>query len=71
MKIFNSLNPLEIFTENCKTYRNLAKSESVSKVTPVRSSSSVKFINSIFNNFNNIYNCFLLFGAAIERHPGK
>ena len=62
----------QFFTENCKTYRNLAKTVSVSKLTPVRYSSSVKFINNIFDKkFNNIYNCFLLSGAAIKRHPGK
>ena len=71
VKIFNSLNPLKCFTENCKTYRNLAKPVSITKLTPVRFSSSVKFINNIFNNFNNIYYCFLLSGAAIESHPGK
>ena len=31
-----SLNPLKFFPENCKTYRNLAKPVSVSKVPPVR-----------------------------------
>ena len=71
VKTFNSLNPLKFFTENCKTYRNLAKPVSISKLTPVRFSSSVKFINNIFDNFNNIYYCFLLSGAAIESHPGK
>ena len=59
-----SLNPLNVFTENCKTYRNLAK-----PVTPVRFSFSVKFINNTFDKFNNIYYCFLLPGAAIESHP--
>ena len=71
VKIFNSLNPLKSFTENCKTYRNLAKPVSVSKLTPVRFSFSVKFINNIFDNFNNIYYCFLLSGAAIESDAGK
>ena len=61
-----SLNPLKFFTENCKTYRNLAK-----PVTPVTFSLSAKFINNTFNKFNNIYYCFLLSGAAIESHPGK
>ena len=71
VKTFNNLNPLKFFTENCKTYRNLAKPVSISKLTPVRFSSSVKFINNIFDNFNNIYYCFLLSGAAIESHPEK
>ena len=61
-----SLNPLNVFTENCKTYRNLAK-----PVTPVRFSFSVKFINNTFDKFNNICYCFLLSGAAIESHPGN
>ena len=59
VKIFNSFNPLIFFTENYKTYRNLAKPVSVSKLTLVRFSSSVKFINYIFDNFNNIYYSFL------------
>ena len=63
-----SLNPLNVFTQNCKTYRNLAKPVSISKVTPVRFSFFVKFIN---NTFDNIYYCFLLPGEAIESHPGK
>ena len=69
--IFNSLNPLKCFTKNCKTYRTPAKPVSISKLTSVRFSSSVKFINNIFDNFNNIYYFFLLSGAAIESHPGK
>ena len=36
-----------------------------------QNSSSVKFINNIFDNFDNIYYCFLLSGAAIESDPGK
>ena len=60
------LNPLKFFTENCKTYRNLAK-----PVTPVTFSFSVKFINNTFDKFNNIYYCFLLPGAAIKSHPGN
>ena len=60
------LNPLKFFTENCKTYRNLAK-----PVTPVTFSLSVKFINNTFDKFNNICYCFLLSGAAIESHPGN
>ena len=71
VEIFNSLNPVNVFTENCETYRNLAKPVSISKLTPVRFSSSVKFINNILDNFNNIYYCCLLSGAAIESHPGK
>ena len=71
VKIFNNLNPLKFFPENCKTYINLAKPVSIIKLTPVRFSSSVKFINNIFDNFNDIYYCFLLSGAAIESHPGK
>ena len=71
MKIFNSLNPLKFFTENRKTYRNLAKPVSISKLTPVSFTASVKFINNIFDNFTNIYYCFLLSGAAIESHTGK
>ena len=71
MKIFNSLNPLKFFTGNCKTYGNLVKFVSVSKLTPVRFSSFLKFINNIFDNFNSIYYWFLLSGAAIESHPGK
>ena len=71
MKIFNSLNPLKVFIENCKTYRTLAKRVSISKLTPVKFSFSVKFINNIFDNFNNIYYCFLLSGAAIESRPRK
>ena len=39
VKIFNSLNPLKCFTENCKTYRNLGKPVSISEITPVRFSS--------------------------------
>ena len=66
-----SLNPLNFFTENCKTYRNLAKYVSISKVTTARFSFSVKFINNTFDNFNSIYYCFLLSGAAIESHPGQ
>ena len=58
-----NLNPSKSFTENCKTYRNLAN--------PVTSSLSVKFINNIFDKFNNIYYCFLLLGAAIKSNPGK
>ena len=58
-----SLNPLNVFTENCKTYRNLAKPLSL-----VRFSFSVKFINNTFDKFDNIYHCS---GAAIESHPGK
>ena len=54
VKIFNSSNPLKFFTENCKTYRNLAKPVSVSKLTPVRFFFSDKFINNIFDHFNNI-----------------
>ena len=65
-----SLNPLNFFPENCKTYRNLAKSVSVSKVPPV-SFFSLKFINNTFDNFDNIYYYFLLSRAAIESHPGK
>ena len=61
-----SLNPLKFFTENCKTYRNLAK-----PVTPVTFSFSVKFINNTFDKFNNIYYYFLMSGASIESHPGK
>ena len=71
VKVFNSLSPLTFFTENYKTYRNLAKSVLVSKLTPVGFSSAVKFINNILDNFNNIYYCFLLSGAAIESHPRK
>ena len=63
-----SLNPLKFFTENCKTYRNLAKPVSVSKLTPVRSPFFVKFIN---NTFDNIYYCFLLSGEAIKSHSEK
>ena len=37
VKIFNSSNPPNFFTENCKTYRNIAKLLSVSKTVPVRS----------------------------------
>ena len=59
------------FSENCKTYRNLAKPVSISKRTPVRFSFSVKFIYNTFDNFNNIYFCFLLSGAAIESRPEK
>ena len=54
------LNTLKFFTENCKTYRNLAKPTSVSKLTPVRFYSSVKFINNIFGNFNNMYYFFIV-----------
>ena len=50
---------------------NLAKPVSISKPTPVKFSSYVKFINNIFDNFNNIHYCSLLSGAAIESHPGK
>ena len=60
------LDPLKLFTENCKTYRNLAK-----PVTPVTFTLSVKFINNTFDKFNNIYYCFLLSRAAIESRPGK
>ena len=66
-----SLNPLKVFTENCKTYRSLAKPVSVSKVPPIRFSFSVKFVNNAFDNFNNIYYYFLLSRAAIESHRGK
>ena len=62
VKIFNNLNPLKFFTENCKTYRHLEKPVSISKLTPVRFSFSAKFISNIFDNFNNIYYCFLLSG---------
>ena len=62
-----SLNPLILFAENCKTYRNL-ENISISNVTPVRFSFFVKFIN---NTFDNTYYCFLLSGEAIESHPGK
>ena len=65
-----SLIPLKFFPENCKTYRNLAKPVSVSKVPPVRFF-SLKFINNTFDNFDNIYYYFLLSRAAIESHPGK
>ena len=61
-----SLNPLKVFTENSKTYRNLAKPVSVSKITPIRFSFSVKFINNTFDNFNNIYYCFILLEAALK-----
>ena len=71
MKIFNSLNLLKVFTENCKTYGNLAKPASISKLTLVKFSFSVKFINNFFGNFNNNYYCFLLSGATIKSHPGK
>ena len=71
MKIFNSLNPLKFFAENRKTYINLAKPVSIVQLTPVRFSSSVKFIDNIFDNFNSIYYCFLLSEGAIESHPGK
>ena len=71
VKIFNSLNPLEFFPENRETYRNLAKPLSIGKLTPVRFSSTAKFINTIFNTFNSIYYCFLLPGASIKSHPGK
>ena len=71
VKIFNSLNPFKFFTENYKTYRNLAKPVSVSKLTPVRFSFSAKFINNIFDNFNNIDHWFLLSGAALESLTGK
>ena len=61
VKASNSLNPLIFFTENCKTYKNLAKPVSISKLTPIRFSSLVKFINDTFDNFNNIlvivFNC--------------
>ena len=70
LEIFNSLNQLS-FTENCRTYRNLAKLVSFSKLTQVRFSFSVKLINNIFDNFNNIYYCFLLSEITIESHPGK
>ena len=43
----------------------------VTKVTPVRFSFSVKFINNTFDKFNNICYCFLLSGAAIESHTGN
>ena len=62
-----NLNPLNIFTENCKTNKNLAKP--VKPVTPVRFSFTVKFINNTFDKFNSTYYCFLLSGAAIESHP--
>ena len=65
-----SLNPLKFFTGNCKTYRNLAKPVSVSKVPPVRFF-SLKFINNTFDHFDNIYYYFLLSRAAIESHPRK
>ena len=61
-----SLNPLNFLTENCKTYRTLTK-----PATPVRFPFSIKFINSNFDKFDNIYYCFLLSGAAIESHPGN
>ena len=63
-----SLYPLNLFTKNCKTYRNLTKPVSISKVTPARFSFFIKFIN---NTFDNIYDCFPLSGAAIESYPGK
>ena len=47
------LNLLKFFTENCKTYRNLAK-----PLTPVTFFLSAKFINGTFNKFNNIYYVF-------------
>ena len=71
VKTFNSLNPLKFSTESCKTYRNLVKPVSISKLTPVRFPSSVKFINNIFDNFNNIDYPLLLSGVAIESHSGK
>ena len=49
----------------------MTKPVSIGKLTPERFSFSLKFINNIFDNFNNIYYCFLLSGAAIENHPGK
>ena len=71
VKILYCLNLLKVLTENCKTYRNLAKPPLIRKLTPVRISYSVKFINNIFHSFNKIYYYFLLSGAAIESYPGK
>ena len=65
-----SLNPLNFFPENCKTYRNLAKPVSVSKI-PLAKFFSLKFINNTFDSFDNIYYYFLLSRAVIENHPGK
>ena len=66
-----SLNPLIFFfPENCKNSKPVA----IRKETPVKklqTSFLVKFINNTFNNFNNVYYCFLLSGTAIESHPGK
>ena len=62
-KTFNSLNPF--------FYRNLAKPVSTVILIPVRFSFSIKFINNIFDNFNNIYYCFLLSGATLENYPEK
>ena len=71
VKIFNNLNPLKSFTENCKADRNLAKPISINKLTPVRFSPAVKLINNIFDDFNNIYYYFLLSEVAFESYPGK
>ena len=70
MKVLNNLNLLKFFTEtlNSKTYSNRTKPVSISKLTPLRFSSSVNFINSIFDNF---YYCFPLSGAATESCPRK
>ena len=61
----------KVFTGNYKTYRNLAKPTSICKEIPVKLSFSVEFINNTFDNFNNIYYCFLLSEAAIEGYFGK
>ena len=62
VKIFSSLNPLKVFTKNCKNLQKYGKTKFYF---------SVKFINNIFDNFNDICYCFLLSGAVVDSHTEK
>ena len=62
VKIFSNSNPLKVFTKNCKNLQKYGKTKFYF---------SVKFINNIFDNFNDICYCFLLSGAVIESHTEK
>ena len=65
-----SLNPLIFFKKTVKLQKS-GKTCNNQEINSIKISFLVKFINNTFNNFNNVYYCFLLSGTAFESHPGK